>query len=359
MPPGVAFDVTVVGGGPAGSACARHLLRAGLRVRIVSTPVRARPAADILTPATLRGLRSAGFRLDDIRTEGTRCTKVGAVWSGKTADYFDYELYACEAALAVDRQTFDAALLEQTAAAGADVLTGRIKVASRANDLWSFRVESSAQETDWQTPYLIDATGRHGLGGAQFRRLYVDQLVAFSTPFVAPHATSHLLLDAVEHGWWYLSPRHYGGHVVFLTDADLVPRERNARSVWIAQQFNQTQLVREAMAHIPDFLAHRGCDARTSRVDSFVAAGRIAIGDAAFTNDPLSGRGIQLALEQAHVAANCVVCELNGTRGRSLEALEAWYEDDFTQAQRVRVRVYEEASCQLRRAPFWARRIRS
>src|SRR5690606_21642272 len=127
------FDVAIVGGGPAGSAMAAYLARAGVRCAVLEGANFPRPhVGESLVPASTRVFRELGF-LEEMERQGF-VKKYGATWTSpaaKTRPYdVDWEGLSpdCDAAIHfaerpqegvaqnytyhVDRARFDLALLQ-------------------------------------------------------------------------------------------------------------------------------------------------------------------------------------------------------------------------------------------------------
>jgi flavin-dependent dehydrogenase len=142
------FDVIIVGGGPAGSSCARELVRAGLSVGLADRAAfpRDKPCAGWITPEVVAAL---GLDLDDYARAHTlqpiRGFDIGVLGGHRTPATFgtvvSYAIRRCE---------FDAFLLQRSGARVFDrTAVARIE---RARDGW--RVEGVGE-----APMLVGAGG--------------------------------------------------------------------------------------------------------------------------------------------------------------------------------------------------------
>jgi menaquinone-9 beta-reductase len=142
------YDVIIAGGGPAGSSCARELVRAGLSVAVADRAAfpRDKPCAGWITPDVVAAL---GLDLDDYARAHTlqpiRGFDIGVLGGHRTPATFDTVV-----SYAIRRCEFDAFLLQRS---GARVFE-RTAVAriERARDGW--RVEGVGE-----TPMLVGAGG--------------------------------------------------------------------------------------------------------------------------------------------------------------------------------------------------------
>jgi flavin-dependent dehydrogenase len=163
-----------------------------------------------------------------------------------------------------------------------------------------------------------------------------------------------LLLAAVGGGWWYVSQSATGAAVVYLTDADLLPRSAYARSIHLGRAFDEASLLREWVRAAPAFSSHRVVDARTSHRLKVGGDGWMAIGDAALSVDPLSGEGLRLAIASAARASEAIT-----DSGRDLpawESLAAWFGDQRTEQRQAAAAANAAVVRRFADDLFWRRR---
>jgi hypothetical protein len=283
-------------------------------------------------------MRQLDVILPPERIHATPYRGVLSRWSHREAEFFDYELFACETAWTVDRNQFD------------DALTG---LARRSG----VRTADAAPST---TTFTVDACGR--LGRTQVScergRRFDDRLVAVaSSTAQPPRQEQTLLLEAIDDGWWYVV-RHGAGPtwVVFLTDGPLIPTGSGARARWLERCYARTELVSAQFDVPPRWTASAGADARTACAERFAGDGWLTVGDAACSIDPLSGNGIFFALASAQRAAEAILEHLQcGSRG-ALENFARWCAAEYATMQLNRLATYSSVRPDLRSQPFWARR---
>ena len=356
-PAEAAYDVAIVGAGAAGATAALLLARAGVRVALVQRMRRGfdRPA-EICSPATRRLMRSLQLPMPDATDDARVCRGVLSTWESPDPQFYDYGLLACEAAIAIDRASYDDALVAAAQTAGAAVTCGdgaaRV-LRNRGN--WTVEFDRTSLRAQW----LIDASGRGG-GLAPThtsRRCFSDRLVAcvIQARCVASGPCSDvLLLAAVRGGWWYVSQSSGVASVVYLTDADLLPRSADARSMLLERAFDEASLLREAIGAAPAFSPHRVVDARTSHRHRIGGDGWLAIGDAALSVDPLSGEGLRLAVASAAKASDSIT---DGGRGLpAWESLAAWYGDQMTEQRHAAAGANAAVVRRFADDLFWRRR---
>ncbi|MFZ6183827.1 NAD(P)/FAD-dependent oxidoreductase [Nannocystis pusilla] len=192
----VDFDVGIIGGGPAGSATASYLSRAGLKCVVFERELFPRPhVGESLVPAATRVFKEIGF-LDTLEKAGFP-KKYGAAWTsadrapvyamqfeGLSADcHVDIRFEEREQAgvdrnytFHVDRAKFDLMLLQHAHQLGAEVYEG---VRVRGVDLSdptqpTVHFKLGQQDIRTRVRMVIDASGRQTLLGNQLKLKVLD-----------------------------------------------------------------------------------------------------------------------------------------------------------------------------------------
>jgi flavin-dependent dehydrogenase len=356
------LDVLVVGGGPAGAACAIRLARGGARVAVVEASDFSHfRIGETLDPALAPLLKRLGVRID-AQPWSAPCNGVAAAWGRPTATQRPSMLNPYGRGWRVDRRTFDRILFEHAHSAGAMASLGcRFVAAQRHAGAWTFWLETAARRTSGRARWIVAATGRAARTPLAPGRQWVDRLIGLA---VRDDATEHTptpegaLVEATPHGWWYSVRVPDGARVaVFFTDSDLLPRGKRDRPAFLRDALDHAPLTRSACAFAAAAIAqHRwtGFDARSSLQRFAVSDGWVAVGDALMAFDPLCGRGIGEAIGSA-VAAGDWLLE---TRIGDPEAVPAWVVDAANRFNRYRGERLATYGQETRwpSAPFWQRR---
>jgi flavin-dependent dehydrogenase len=293
-------DALIVGGGPAGSTCARVLRRAGWDVAVADKArfPRDKVCAGWITPPVFKLLELAPA---DYRATGLTLQDVTGFRTGLMDGALIDTHYSRIVSYAVRRCEFDGFLLGRS---GARVFENTpVTTVRRTPDTW---VVNEAIET----PVLVGAGGhfcpvsRHLRGGpdafrpvvAKEAELLLDQNAAESIPEVPELFFSS---DFEGYGWSvrkgrYLNigigrrdrggfPRHFSGFISFLERTHRLPPGSAVR--W------------RGHAYFAD-----GVGARP-----VLANGALLLGDAAGLAYPESGEGIRPAIESGRLAAETLV----------------------------------------------------
>jgi flavin-dependent dehydrogenase len=308
-------DIVILGGGPAGTAAAITLARVGRSVVVIekSHYEQAR-IGETLPPAARPLLMRLAVWEPFLAAGHLPSPGVLSVWG-------DDELYQTHFIFNpngqgwhLDRQRFDRMLAQAARQAGAHLYCGA-KVTScppLAGDRWQVAftsgVASSRQEHQLRARFLIDATGRAAVLARRqgANRLNADQLVGLASVLEArsresdgpeDECDSCTLVEACTDGWWYsalLPGRRL--MAVYMTDADLLRRQRGAWNAFWQARLQQTIHTQSRLRAFDLQAVPRVVAANSSRLDSVSGRGWLAVGDAAMTFDPLSSQGLVQAL---------------------------------------------------------------
>ena len=305
-----AFDVAVVGAGPAGSAAAIGLAQRGYEVALIekkSFP-REKLCGDFINPINWPLFRELGVEhevlaLPHARVSGFRITTT----AGREAvAQFTASEHGRSLGLGLRRAYLDQILLERAAALGVTVFQGRRLVdLSRAAQVWRLRSDGGEK---WQAKIVIGADGRNSWVaprlGLNKRAAVGGRSVAFQCRLEYAGAID----GKVE---IHLFPGGYAGlvglgdgtvNLCLAVDKRTLPRERSAEFVFarilphnpfLRDILKRSEIMSELRSVYPVHFPSRRCYGDRA----------LLVGDAARVSEPVTGEGIFFAIRSGLMAA--------------------------------------------------------
>lgn len=309
------YDALVVGAGPAGSALAAGLGRAGARVLLVDRAHHPRPkaCAEYASPRIVEELARIGLAPHGW---ADHAVALGAmhIHTARHAVWISYaDRRGPRTAWGVDRRSFDALLARHAADSGAELREGTSIVAlTHTNgrvDGGRLRDLESGREETIRANWIIGADGARSRVA---RMIGVERPVRFPRRLglVAHYTGVAGLTDHGEMhvgGGWYvgLAPTP-GGELNVGMALPLVGEGRSA-SARFAAAIDGIPAVARRLAGSRRITPIRGAAPIGHRVARAAGPGWLLIGDAAGFVDPFTGEGIHRALRSARAAADAIL----------------------------------------------------
>lgn len=355
------ISVLIVGGGPAGSAAAITLGRAGIPTLLVDAGDSAQYKIGETVPPPIRNILAALGVWETFRKAGHLPSRgTCSAWGASTLGVSDYLFSPLGSGFHLNRERFDRDLFNAAKTSGA-ITAPNIRVTNVVEEGEGIRATLLADAEEPHTieaKYLLDATGRRATVarslGAQ--RITTDNLVAAAAFFPqegeAPFG-AHALIEAVSTGFWYAAPLPNSRFVVaFFTDADIMHEQALSQpEAWLAELNSSQHANRTAPKAAPQIVVYA---AGTSQLDKKHGGHWLAIGDAACTFDPLSSAGITKALISGKKGAEVVREAIQGNTS-ALEEEGRRATEDFNAFLRERHFHYARET-RFPNAAFWKRR---
>jgi 2-polyprenyl-6-methoxyphenol hydroxylase-like FAD-dependent oxidoreductase len=161
---------------------------------------------------------------------------------------------------------------------------------------------------------IIDATGRKAsvcrhLGVHKHTADHQIALCFWHEP--QQKMQRQIWVEATENGWWYISPdANNRVNVLFFTLKNIVPKKEKTVP-FLADELQKTKHIRELInPSESEFEQHQIMPAGTSYLEQPYGEKWLAVGDAAFSYDPISSYGITSALASGFYGAHAVSAKL-------------------------------------------------
>lgn len=330
-------DVAVIGAGPAGSATALTLARAGASVVLFEKEISSGwKIGEGLPPAARPILQQLGvwerFVADNHLPSYGNCSAWGSSELVDQSFVFNPHGHGWH----LDRSRFDRMLLDAAIEAGARLVPRSSGVPPTFHESEKIRSERAGETPvlPANAHFVVDASGRSSWFARRqgARRINHDTLVGAAALLSADGALadhdSLTMVEAVADGWWYASLLPGEKLVaVFLSDADL-HAARTAATVegWRSLLAETEHLRKRVERHNYRIeVAPRVVSANSSRLDVVTGDSWLAVGDAAAAFDPLSSQGIVTALESGIWAAEAILAGVLKQYSERLEQMFAVY----------------------------------
>ncbi|UVK35727.1 FAD-dependent monooxygenase (plasmid) [Mesorhizobium sp. AR10] len=303
------FDCVILGGGLSGSVAAVRLSALGLTVCLLqdgrATVVGTVESISHGAIAVLErmGLARALRRAEMIRSIGSRVH-----WGGETIEVDA----AAGSNLIVCHSAFRAALLDDAECRGVEVHRGTsISSVDRGGHGWRVEAETPDGLLRVGGRFMVFAGGRHGHRCGRRRRMSPATL-ALTGRFRAPAAMPARSYVEAGAEWWCWAaplPADLAQITVFTApDHPALKAGSNLESGLRRLLARSGSLAAFADADLDGPL--QACDASRTMVFPAIGDDFVAVGDAAFTIDPLSSQGVVKAVvsaQQAAVAVNTLL----------------------------------------------------
>ena len=324
------YDVVVIGGGPGGATAAIALARQKFRVVVLEkSPFPRFHIGESLVPHTYALLRELG--LEEKVRRVPHVPKLGAEFAlgdarpEQTSRFtFDQAYIPGSATLNVERCGFDAMLLEEARAVGAEIRQGPGAAVKRVVRLVDGDVAVATQDgREVSGRFLIDASGqgtviaRH-LGTKEPAKERCFQKAAYFAHFenverLAGKEEGHPAIVMCEEGWfWVIHVDARRTSVGLVLDAETSRQSGAPADRMLAWGVARCPLMRRRMAEAVGPERNQTVANFSYRCRPYAGPGYYLVGDAAAFIDPIFSTGVYVATVGALQAARAIGDVLRG-----------------------------------------------
>ena len=293
------IDILIIGGGITGSSTAILLQRKGYSTVIIEkTDLHKFKVGESLSPECKYYLDWLDVKLST--EERIEFSESHSRWGEHTIRTSEFIYNPYGNSIAVNRNGLEDKLIKTAYSNGSITeLQSIIKEIKFDNNRWKIIVETFNDRKMYTSKFLVIACGRNPfLKIDNTKRKYYDRLVAVT--LIIDNETKEkriLYVESLPEGWIYSNQIPGNNTIVsFFTDSDLLPKAK------FVEQFMSGKIPTINNPISTNYKIYTS-DARTRWIANQSGLSWLRIGDAAYTIDPLSGKGI---LKNFEMIAFCV-----------------------------------------------------
>lgn len=367
-----AYDVVVLGAGPAGLAAAvsvRRRVGAASVLVVDAQTLGDQRIGECCPPDTGLLLQQLGV-LDEFRHgDHENCPGYASVWGGPNVGYNDFIVNPFGQGWRLNRATFDRMLSEHAQRSGVQLAWSTRLLAVDAADSpgapYTLHLRHGAERTSTvvKAGFIIDATGQkavfaRALGVSKRVDDELFALVRFAR-VVNGRGSAQVLLEATPEGWWYhcqLPERR--AVTMIVAGREYLTKLRQDGFSGFDSALAGTTLVGPSAGRLSlDGVEYHSRAIRSGMLSVVEGTNWMAVGDAALTFDPVVAQGIHKGLSHGVRAANKVAGWFE-QRSDDADAFSAHVRRQYADYLRAREHVYA-LERRWTAAPFWRLRTAS
>lgn len=353
------YQVLIVGGGPAGIATAITLRAKGIHCCVVEahkTPVR--KSGEAIPPNAKPLLKQLGILslVEDKKHKIYYGNK--SCWGSDQLEQKEFIADKLGHGFLLDRLYFETQLQNLYKETNSSFYSGYKlkKVVSNASTIIA-TIENDSETIKLKSNFIIDATGRKASVcrhlDIQKENLDSQFAITFNVN-ISEEIPNEIIVEATKNGWWYVAP--YAENEVtmmFFTLKKLIPAKENLK-LFLQEELQNTTHLSKTIQHLKiDTI--KIMPAGTSCLQIPYGKNWLAVGDAAYSFDPISSYGITSALASGFYGGHAVADFLNGKQ-EALEAYRYVMENAF-QAYLHKLIAHYELEKRWEQSYYWEHRL--
>lgn len=354
--------VIIIGGGPAGIAAALTLNARHIPCIVVDAKTgRYHQYGECLPPNAMPLFKQLGLEHLLDNEEHVHYHGNQSVWVNNKIEEKIFLFHKHNQGILLNRPLFEEQLRDLLLKSKSRLLTGYAfhNVVSQGNKL-NVILKSKTETIHISCNYIVDATGRKASVCRKLNRQkeQLDQLAALHCQFTLNTTIpKYVYTESFENGWIYAAPLSRRKlSVMLFTDMDLLPAKDKQQS-FICDSVNNTTLIKQLFNKplTSDKINKlKTLAANSTRMQKPYGENWIAIGDAAYSFDPISSYGITSALAAGYYGGHALADTL-AQKADALQTYQYIMENAFVH---YHIKLYEHYKAEQRwpNNLFWQRR---
>ena len=359
--PSTPTDVTVIGGGPAGSTAARLLAEWGHSVTLIAKQDGRPNLAESLPPSVVKLLEHVGA-LDAVNAGGFYRTTGNTVWWGDPEGRSENFLGGAEG-YQIESARLEDLLLELARHAGVRLIRGVVREVTFGEDSAEVAYETQGEQDLERCTWVLDCSGRAGVIAKQGLRQPVAGRRTLALVRVWTSAKSwdlpdpsHTLVESYQDGWaWSIPVSPTERHTTVMVDPTLTDLTRGAdiSRMYDAELAKAPRIHQVGLGGSPVGEPF-ACNASQYTASEVTGDGFLLVGDAVSGIDPLSSFGVKKALVSGWMAAVVTnTCLRNEAMRRpALELYDRREREAYSSLLALAERFYRDAA-DTHDHPYW------
>lgn len=306
------YQVIIVGGGPAGIATSITLSSIGVSNCIIeATTEPTRKCGEAIPPNVKPILKQLGILQLVAHPRHIAYYGNKVCWGSEDLKQKEFIQGIHGHGYLLDRLYFEKQLRKRVKSNGTAFYEGyKLNTVSRSSSAVEVAISSPQKEIVIDGSYIVDATGRKASVCRKLGVFKTDADLQFAITFsmkTTSVARQEIMVETTKNGWWYIAPDGKDRYtLMFFTNKERIPKKEKL------EMFLKKELL--CLKHVSKTINPISCNyekikiipAGTSCLDIPYGDRWIAVGDAAYTYDPVSSYGITSALASGFYAGKAL-----------------------------------------------------
>lgn len=355
------YNVVIVGGGPSGIATALTLNALGVSNCVIEASTTPRRKFGEAIPPNAKPLLR---QLDILRlVEDNHHKKYfgnQSCWGSNKIEQKEFISEMHGHGYLLDRLHFEKQLWNIYQSGNGTLLTGsKLRKLRITESGFQLSVHEGNHSKEIGCQFIVDATGRKATVCRQLGVSKIDldtqYALSFST-LLEKSIQSQILVESTQNGWWYVAPSGDKEAVVmFFTLKGILPPKENRREFLINELKTSLHISNVILESNLAEIDYKVIPAGTSRLITPYGKNWVAVGDAAFSYDPISSYGITSALASGYYAGQAIASKIGG-KEEAMDAYRFILENAF-QAYSEKLVNHYNLEQRFRGSHYWEKRL--